>query len=32
VRFHGSLHDLQRATGHQRLEAAVAALMRLRGG
>ena len=32
VRFHGSLHELQRATGHQRLEAAVAALMRLRGG
>ena len=32
VRFHGSLHDLQRATGHQRLEAAVAALMRLRSG
>jgi Cu-processing system ATP-binding protein len=32
VRFHGSLHDLQRATGHQRLEAAVAALMRLRRG
>jgi Cu-processing system ATP-binding protein len=32
VRFQGSLHDLQRATGHQRLETAVAALMRLRGG
>ena len=30
VRFQGSLHDLRRATGHQRLEAAVAALMRLR--
>jgi Cu-processing system ATP-binding protein len=30
VRFQGSLHDLRRATGHQRLEGAVAALMRLR--
>ena len=32
VRFQGSLDDLRRATGHQRLEGAVAALMRLRGG
>jgi Cu-processing system ATP-binding protein len=32
VRFQGSLHDLRRAIGHQRLEGAVAALMRLRSG
>ncbi|HEY7614783.1 MAG TPA: ABC transporter ATP-binding protein [Gemmatimonadales bacterium] len=32
VRFQGSLHDLRGATGHQRLEGAVAALMRLRNG
>ena len=32
VRFQGSLDDLRRTTGHQRLEGAVAALMRLRIG